>query len=269
MLLEPSERRSSQEERLQPFVQGRPMLLWTAVLLFGKSPSMGNPSWGTQDRKSFQKHKVPDLTFPNSTLPWWTGMELLSEVKAAESVMLRSPEDKKPTSAGPFPPPVLSTVSSPGPCEESLGCQTKLYPQRAASQLLFSFRKDGCTLQDRSFHPELCILEVKEGHSGLYWCEAAPEGGRVQKQPVCPHCPSCPLRDAQWIVPLYLLWPLPSQIPAPAPGREQCTLYANVHHQKENDEDVIYSVMCRTSKKNEESKSKQDSPSFKMESRRP
>uniref|UniRef100_A0A2K6D6R0 Fc receptor like 6 n=1 Tax=Macaca nemestrina TaxID=9545 RepID=A0A2K6D6R0_MACNE len=45
--------------------------------------------------------------------------------------------------------------------------------------------------------------------------------------------------------------PLPSQIPPPAPGGEQCPLYANVHHQKEKDEGVVYSVVHRTSKRSE------------------
>nr|XP_021523045.1 Fc receptor-like protein 6 isoform X3 [Aotus nancymaae] len=42
--------------------------------------------------------------------------------------------------------------------------------------------------------------------------------------------------------------PLPSQIPPTAPGGEQCPLYANVHHQEEKDEGVVYSVVRGTSK---------------------
>uniref|UniRef100_A0A8D2EJM2 Ig-like domain-containing protein n=1 Tax=Theropithecus gelada TaxID=9565 RepID=A0A8D2EJM2_THEGE len=84
-----------------------------------------------------------------------------------------------------FPPPVLSATPSPEPREGSLvtlRCQAKLHPLRSASRLLFSFHKDGHTLQDRGPHPELCIPGVEEGYSGLYWCEMAPEGGQVQKQ---------------------------------------------------------------------------------------
>nr|XP_021523049.1 Fc receptor-like protein 6 isoform X1 [Aotus nancymaae] len=84
-----------------------------------------------------------------------------------------------------FPPPVLSAIPSPEPREGSLvtlRCQTKLHPLRSALRLLISFHKDGRTLQDRGPHPELCIPGVKGGDSGLYRCEAALEGGQVQKQ---------------------------------------------------------------------------------------
>nr|XP_010954030.2 Fc receptor-like protein 6 [Camelus bactrianus] len=84
-----------------------------------------------------------------------------------------------------FPPPVLSAIPSHEPCEGSpvtLRCQTKLHPKRLASGLLLSFHKEDHTLQDRGLHPELSIPAAQEGDSGRYWCEAAPEGGRVQKQ---------------------------------------------------------------------------------------
>nr|XP_045255356.1 Fc receptor-like protein 6 isoform X4 [Macaca fascicularis] len=212
-----------------------------------------------------------------------------------------------------FPPPVLSAAPSPEPREGSLvtlRCQTKLHPLRSALRLLFSFYKDSHTLQDRGPHPELCIPGVKEGDSGLYWCEVATEGGQVQKQ--SPQLEvrvqvkseqdagnySCEAENgvsrersepkklslkgsqvlstptsSNWLVPwlpasllgmmviaaallVYLRpWrkagPLPSQIPPPAPGGEQCPLYANVHHQKEKDEGVVYSVVHRTSKRSE------------------
>ena len=80
---------------------------------------------------------------------------------------------------------MLSAIPSPEPREGSLvtlRCQTKLHPLRSALRLLFSFHKDSHTLQDRGPHPELCIPGAKEGDSGLYWCEVAPEGGQVQKQ---------------------------------------------------------------------------------------
>ncbi|XP_025716472.1 Fc receptor-like protein 6 isoform X2 [Callorhinus ursinus] len=84
-----------------------------------------------------------------------------------------------------FPPPVLSAVPSPELREGSpltLRCQTELHPQRSASRLLFSFHKDGRTLQNWGPHSELCLPEAREGASGLYWCQATPEGSRVQKQ---------------------------------------------------------------------------------------
>uniref|UniRef100_A0A2K5Q5I1 Fc receptor like 6 n=1 Tax=Cebus imitator TaxID=2715852 RepID=A0A2K5Q5I1_CEBIM len=273
-----------------------------------------------------------------------------------------------------FPPPVLSAIPSPEPREGSLvtlRCQTKLHPLRSASRLLFSFHKDGRTLQDRGPHPELYIPGVKGGDSGLYWCEAAPEGGQVQKQspqlevrvqapvsrPVLTlhHGPTDPavgdvvqlLCEAQRGSPpirysfyldekivgnhsapcggiASLLFPvksehdggnysceaensisrersepkklslkgsqalstptgsnrlvpwlpasllgmmviaaallvylrpwrkaghLPSQLPPIAPGGEQCALYANVHHQEEEDEGVVYSVARGTSRR--------------------
>ncbi|XP_069933594.1 Fc receptor-like protein 6 isoform X3 [Oryctolagus cuniculus] len=84
-----------------------------------------------------------------------------------------------------FSPPVLNAIPSPKLCEGSpltLRCQTRLHPKRPALRLLFSFYKDGRTMQGRGQHPELHILAMEEGDSGLYWCEAAPEGGRVQKR---------------------------------------------------------------------------------------
>ncbi|VFV42032.1 fc receptor-like protein 6- [Lynx pardinus] len=85
----------------------------------------------------------------------------------------------------PFPPPVLSAVPSPELREGSpltLRCQTKLYPQKSASRLLFSFHRDASTLQDRGPHPELCLPGAQERDSGLYWCRATLEGGVAQKQ---------------------------------------------------------------------------------------
>lgn len=58
----------------------------------------------------------------------------------------------------------------------------KLHPQKPASRFLFSFHKEGHALQDRGLHPGFSISVAGEGDSGLYWCEAVPEGGRVQKQ---------------------------------------------------------------------------------------
>ncbi|XP_070323248.1 Fc receptor-like protein 6 isoform X2 [Odocoileus virginianus] len=84
-----------------------------------------------------------------------------------------------------FPPPVLTALPSHELCEGkpvTLRCQTKPRSQTLAQRLLFSFHKDGHTLQNRSPRPELRIPEAKEGDSGFYWCKASPEGGRVQKR---------------------------------------------------------------------------------------
>ncbi|KAB0360335.1 hypothetical protein FD754_004491, partial [Muntiacus muntjak] len=84
-----------------------------------------------------------------------------------------------------FLPPVLTALPSHELCEGkpvTLRCQTKLHSQTLAWRLLFSFHKDGRTLQNRSPRPELRIPAAKEGDSGLYWCKASPEGGRVQKR---------------------------------------------------------------------------------------
>ncbi|KAM9241819.1 Fc receptor-like protein 6 [Dugong dugon] len=62
----------------------------------------------------------------------------------------------------------------------TLRFQTKLHPQRSASQLLFSFYYDA--LQGRGLNPELWIAGAKQGDSGPYWYKAATEGSWVQKQ---------------------------------------------------------------------------------------
>lgn len=84
-----------------------------------------------------------------------------------------------------FPPPVLTALPSHELCEGkpvTLRCQTKPHSQTPARRLLFSFHKDGRTLQNRSPRPELRIPAAKEGDSGLYWCKASPQGGGVQKR---------------------------------------------------------------------------------------
>ncbi|OWK04838.1 hypothetical protein Celaphus_00001835 [Cervus elaphus hippelaphus] len=70
-----------------------------------------------------------------------------------------------------FPPPVLTALPSHELCEGkpvTLRCQTKPHSQTLARPLLFSFHKDGRTLQNRSPRPELRIPAAKEGDSGLY-----------------------------------------------------------------------------------------------------
>uniref|UniRef100_A0A8C0L5Q4 Ig-like domain-containing protein n=1 Tax=Canis lupus dingo TaxID=286419 RepID=A0A8C0L5Q4_CANLU len=84
-----------------------------------------------------------------------------------------------------FRPPELHAVPSPEPHEGApltLRCQTEMYPWKSASRLLFSFLKDGRTLRDRDPRQELHLPEAREGDSGLYWCQATPEGSSVQKQ---------------------------------------------------------------------------------------
>nr|XP_058165289.1 Fc receptor-like protein 6 [Dasypus novemcinctus] len=84
-----------------------------------------------------------------------------------------------------FPPPLLNAIPSSELREGSrltLRCQTELHPQRSASQLFFSFHKDDHTLKHRGLNPELRISRVMEEDSGLYWCEAATDNGRVRKQ---------------------------------------------------------------------------------------
>lgn len=64
----------------------------------------------------------------------------------------------------------------------TLSCQTKLPLQRSAARLLFSFYKDGRTVQSRGPSSEFQIPTASEAHSGSYWCEAATEDNQVWKQ---------------------------------------------------------------------------------------
>ncbi|XP_021781232.1 Fc receptor-like protein 6 isoform X7 [Papio anubis] len=321
-----------------------PMLLWTAVLLF--VPCVGKTAWlylqawpnpvfegdaltlQCQGRKNtplsqvkfYRDGKFLHFSKESQTLSMGAATVQSRGQYSCTGQVMYIPQIFTPTSETAmvqvqelFPPPVLSAAPSPEPREGSLvtlRCQTKLHPLRSALRLLFSFYKDSHTLQDRGPHPELCIPGVKEGDSGLYWCEVAPEGGQVQKQ--SPQLEvrvqvkseqdagnySCEAENgvsrersgpkklslkgsqvlstptsSNWLVPwlpasllgmmviaaallVYLRpWrkagPLPSQIPPPAPGGEQCPLYANVHHQKEKDEGVVYFVVHRTSKRSE------------------
>ncbi|XP_023069963.2 Fc receptor-like protein 6 isoform X6 [Piliocolobus tephrosceles] len=342
-----------------------PMLLWTAVLLF--VPCVGKTAWLYLQAWPNPVFEGDALTLqcqgwkntPLSQVKFYRDGKFLHSPKKTQTLSMEAatvqssgqysctgqvmyiPQIFTLTSETVmvqvqelFPPPVLSASPSPEPREGSLvtlRCQTKLHPLRSTLRLLFSFHKDSHTLQDRGPHPELCIPGVKEGDSGLYWCEVALKGGQVQKQspqlgvrvqaPVsCPvltlhHGPTDPavgdmvqlLCEAQRGSPpiLYLFYldekivgnhsapcggnasllfpvkseqdagnysceaengvsrersepkklslkgPLPSQIPPPAPGGEQCPLYANVQHQKEKDEGIVYSVVHRTSKRSE------------------
>ncbi|XP_069856152.1 Fc receptor-like protein 6 [Dipodomys merriami] len=191
-----------------------------------------------------------------------------------------------------FQVPVLR-ATPPEPHEESLltlTCETKLHPQKSALRLLFSFYKDGYTLQDRGRHPVLCIPRFKEEDSGIYWCEVASEGGQVKKES---YCVEIMVQGSQvlstptisnWLVawlPGSLLgvmfiaavllayfrpWrkagSLPSQNPSLAPNGEQCPLHGNAHHQyqkDEGDESVIYTEVHTTLKRNK-ARSNEDFP---------
>nr|XP_011507783.1 Fc receptor-like protein 6 isoform X5 [Homo sapiens] len=193
-----------------------PMLLWTAVLLF--VPCVGKTVWlylqawpnpvfegdaltlrcqGWKNTplsqvKFYRDGKFLHFSKENQTLSMGAATVQSRGQYSCSGQVMYIPQTFTQTSETAmvqvqelFPPPVLSAIPSPEPREGSLvtlRCQTKLHPLRSALRLLFSFHKDGHTLQDRGPHPELCIPGAKEGDSGLYWCEVAPEGGQVQKQ---------------------------------------------------------------------------------------
>ncbi|XP_030679102.1 Fc receptor-like protein 6 [Nomascus leucogenys] len=193
-----------------------PMLLWTAVLLFvpcvGKTAWLNLQAWPNpvfegdaltlrcQGRKNtslsqvrfYRDGKFLHLSKENQTLSMGAATVQSRGQYSCSGQVMYIPQTPTQTSETVmvqvqelFPSPVLSAIPSPEPRVGSLvilRCQTKLHPLRSASRLLFSFHKDGHTLQDRGPHSELCIPGVKEGDSGLYWCEAAPEGGQVRKQ---------------------------------------------------------------------------------------
>ncbi|XP_011808379.1 PREDICTED: Fc receptor-like A isoform X4 [Colobus angolensis palliatus] len=84
-----------------------------------------------------------------------------------------------------FPAPILRAIPSAEPQAGgpmTLSCQTKLPLQRSAAHLLFSFYKNGRTVQSRGVSSEFQIPTASEDHSGSYWCEAATEDNQVWKQ---------------------------------------------------------------------------------------
>ena len=92
---------------------------------------------------------------------------------------------------------MLTALPSHELCEGSpvtLRCQTKLHSQKSALRLLFSFHKEGRTLQNRSSRPELRIPAAKEGDAGLYWCKAPNQRptGKPQSAAVCVQTASTP-----------------------------------------------------------------------------
>nr|XP_001491068.3 Fc receptor-like protein 6 [Equus caballus]XP_008518715.1 PREDICTED: Fc receptor-like protein 6 [Equus przewalskii] len=192
------------------------MLLWTVVLFFvpclGKTVWLNLRAWPDpvfegdtltlqcqgrrnaavsrvtfyKDGKSLQFSKdsqtlsVGPATVKNSGRYWCSGQVTYGPFKDMQISRITMVQVQEL-----FLPPVLSTVHSSEPREGSpvtLRCETMLHPQRSALRLLFSFYKEGHVLQDGGLHPELCIPGAQDGDSGLYWCKAAPEGGRVQKQ---------------------------------------------------------------------------------------
>ncbi|XP_026312816.1 Fc receptor-like protein 6 isoform X7 [Piliocolobus tephrosceles] len=193
-----------------------PMLLWTAVLLF--VPCVGKTAWLYLQAWPNPVFEGDALTLqcqgwkntPLSQVKFYRDGKFLHSPKKTQTLSMEAatvqssgqysctgqvmyiPQIFTLTSETVmvqvqelFPPPVLSASPSPEPREGSLvtlRCQTKLHPLRSTLRLLFSFHKDSHTLQDRGPHPELCIPGVKEGDSGLYWCEVALKGGQVQKQ---------------------------------------------------------------------------------------
>ncbi|KAL0591004.1 High affinity immunoglobulin gamma Fc receptor I [Plecturocebus cupreus] len=84
-----------------------------------------------------------------------------------------------------FPAPVL-TASAPSPLPEgslvTLSCETKPLLQRPGSQLSFAFYVGGKTLRGRNASSEYQIAAARREDSGLYWCEAATEGGGLLKR---------------------------------------------------------------------------------------
>ncbi|XP_053464213.1 Fc receptor-like A [Nycticebus coucang] len=109
------------------------------------------------------------------------------------SAVFRSPGPGSPETASSvaitvhelFPAPVLRAIPSAEPQEGgpvTLSCQTKLPLQRSAAHLLFSFYKDGRTVQSWGFSSEFQIPTASEEHCGSYWCEAATEDNQVWKR---------------------------------------------------------------------------------------
>ncbi|KAL2771880.1 high affinity immunoglobulin gamma Fc receptor I isoform 3 precursor, partial [Daubentonia madagascariensis] len=84
-----------------------------------------------------------------------------------------------------FPPPVLR-ASLAFPLLEgnlvNLSCETTLLPQRPGLQLYFSFYMGSKTLKGWNTSSEYQILAARREDSGLYWCEAATEDGKVLKR---------------------------------------------------------------------------------------
>ncbi|XP_077797355.1 Fc receptor-like protein 6 isoform X21 [Macaca mulatta] len=170
-----------------------------------------------------------------------------------------------------------------GPTDPAVGDMVQLLceAQRGSPPVLYLFYLDEKIVGNHSApcggNASLLFPVKSEQDAGNYSCEAENGVSRERSEPK-----KLSLKGSQvlstptssnWLVPwlpasllgmmviaaallVYLRpWrkagPLPSQLPPPAPGGEQCPLYANVHHQKEKDEGVVYSVVHRTSKRSE------------------
>nr|AHH28245.1 Fc gamma receptor I [Sus scrofa]ARU09633.1 Fc gamma receptor I variant 1 [Sus scrofa] len=84
-----------------------------------------------------------------------------------------------------FPAPVLRASLSFPILEGNLvnlSCETKLLPQGPGLQLYFSFFMGSKTLMSRNTSSSYQMLTAKKEDSGLYWCEAATEDGKVIKR---------------------------------------------------------------------------------------
>ncbi|KAM9685516.1 LOW QUALITY PROTEIN: Fc receptor-like protein 6 [Trichechus inunguis] len=144
------------------------------------------PSMGTATVKSngHYSHTGQVMYIPQGAVAW----DVLQRSPQHPGTLLSHVPSSEP---GPASPPMLNTVPILAPCERglvTLRFQTKLHPQRSASQLLFSFHY-GQALQGRCLNPELWIPGAKQGDSGLYWYKAATEGSWVQK-----HSPQLEIR---------------------------------------------------------------------------
>ncbi|XP_048213263.1 Fc receptor-like protein 6 [Perognathus longimembris pacificus] len=240
--------------------------------------------------KFYKDGKVLDSFKTNKPLPMGTATMTSSGQYSCTGKVFGMPEPTQTSERTTvqvqewFQTPVLSTIPSLELHEGShltLRCETKTHLQKSASGLLFSFYKDGYTLQDRGHHPVHCIPRVKEEDSGIYWCEVATEGSQVQKQS---YCTEVTVQGSQvlstltvsnslvaWLpgsllgvmliaaalLAYFRPWrkagSLPSQNQSPAPDEEQCPLHGNAYyqHQKdEEDEGVIYTEVHTTLKRN-------------------
>ncbi|KAM5237523.1 Fc receptor-like protein 6 [Ctenodactylus gundi] len=110
--------------------------------------------------------------------------------------------------------------------------------RRGSPPILYSFYLNGEILGNRSatHGGAVSLLFPVESakDTGNYSCEAKNNVSREKSEPKT----------------LSLMGPIPAQNIPPAPGGEQWPLHDNVHHQEEKDEDVTYSVVRTTSRKN-------------------
>nr|XP_021506262.1 Fc receptor-like protein 6 [Meriones unguiculatus] len=99
-------------------------------------------------------------------LLWMVLLFLVSKTEAQESLQT----------------PVLSRIPSPDSEDLILKCKSKVYPEKPALQLFYSFYKDSRVIQNRSHSPIFSITEAKDEDSGLYQCMVATKDGIIQKR---------------------------------------------------------------------------------------